>query len=66
MLDISKYNNSYDILYQIINYIKDERNENYKLPIIVDYSAGIRRIEIVINIDIIILYLEYLKKWENL
>ena len=54
-------NLSNDIFYQMINYIKKQREENNKAPIIL-CSAGVGRTGTVIAIYIILYCLEYLKK----
>ena len=55
------HNLSNNIFYQMINYIKKER-EDSKAPIVVHCSAGVGRTGTVIAIYIIIYCLEYLKK----
>ena len=55
------HNLSNNIFYQMINYIKKEREES-KAPIVVHCSAGVGRTGTVIAIYIIIYCLEYFKK----
>lgn len=55
------HNLSNNIFYQMINYIKKEREES-KAPIVVHCSAGVGRTGTVIAIYLIIYCLEYLKK----
>ena len=55
------HNLSNNIFYQMINYIKKEREES-KAPIVVHCSAGVGRTGTVIAIYLIIYRLEYLKK----
>ena len=51
-----------DIFYHMINYIKKEREENKKAPIVIHCSAGVGRTGTVIAIYIILFCLEHLKK----